>query len=52
MRIVKSKKSRTKLKINLSVRGEQRNKLEQMASIRSVPSPILSRLWPMNVGSD
>jgi len=41
-----------KPKLNLTVREEQRNKLEQMASIRSVPSPILSRLWPMNVGSD
>ena len=42
MRIVKSKKSRTKLKINLSVRGEQRNKLEQMAVLekRSVSNLI------------
>jgi hypothetical protein len=42
VRIVKSKKSRTKLKINLSVRGEQRNKLEQMAVLekRSVSNLI------------
>jgi uncharacterized protein (DUF1778 family) len=38
----KPKKSRTKLKINLTVREEQRNKLEQMAAIekRSVSNLI------------
>jgi hypothetical protein len=31
---------------------EQRNKLEQMASLETVPCLILSRLWPMNAGSE
>ena len=32
MRLVKSKKNKNKPKLNLTVRQEQRNKLEQMAS--------------------
>jgi hypothetical protein len=38
----KSKKNKNKGKLNLTVREEQRNKLEQMASLekRTVPSPI------------
>jgi hypothetical protein len=46
--MAKSKKKKNKPKLNLTVCEEQQNKLEQMAS---VPSPILSRLWPMNVGT-
>ena len=52
MPMAKSKKNKTKAKLNLTVRDEQRTKLEQMASLRTVPSQILSRLWPMNAGSD
>jgi hypothetical protein len=33
LRMAKSKKSKDKAKLNLTVRGEQRNKLEQMASL-------------------
>ena len=42
MRMAKPKKNSTKLKINLTVREEQRNKLEQMAAIekRSVSNLI------------
>ena len=42
MQMRKSKKSRTKLKINLTLREEQRKKLEQMAAIekRSVSNLI------------
>ena len=46
-----SKKNKNKPKLNLTVRQEQRNKLEQMASLENRSSPILSRLWPMNAGS-
>ena len=35
MRMAKSKKNKNKSKLNLTVRGEQRNKLEQMASLES-----------------
>src|SRR5262252_2252444 len=40
--MAKSKKNRTKLKINLTLREEQRNKLEQMAALekRSVSNLI------------
>ena len=40
--MVKSKKNKTKAKLNLTVRDEQRNKLEQMASLekRSVSNLI------------
>ena len=40
--MTKSKKNKTKLKLNLTVREEQRNKLEQMAAIekRSVSNLI------------
>ena len=38
--MAKSKKNKNKPKLNLTVRDEQRNKLEQMASLRTVPSPI------------
>ena len=40
--MAKSKKSKDKAKLNLTVRGEQRNKLEQMASLekRSVSNLI------------
>jgi hypothetical protein len=41
----------TKLKL-IGASEEQRNKLEQMATIESVRSLILSRSWPMNAGSD
>ena len=42
MRMTKSKKNKNKLKLNLTVRDEQRNKLEQMASLenRSVSNLI------------
>ena len=42
MRMAKSKKSKNKPKLNLTVREEQRNKLEQMAAIekRSVSNLI------------
>src|SRR5262250_1435103 len=42
MRMAKSKKNNTKPKLNLTVREEQRNKLEQMAAIekRSVSNLI------------
>ena len=42
MQMVKSGKNKTKLKLNLSVREEQRNKLEQMAALekRSVSNLI------------
>jgi len=42
VRMAKPKKNSTKLKINLTVREEQRNKLEQMAAIekRSVSNLI------------
>ena len=33
LRMAKSKKNKNKPKLNLTVRGEQRNKLEQMASL-------------------
>jgi hypothetical protein len=33
LRMAKSKKNKNKAKLNLTVRGEQRNKLEQMASL-------------------
>ena len=35
MRMAKSKKNKNKGKLNLTVRGEQRNKLEQMASLEN-----------------
>src|SRR4026209_1841258 len=35
LRMAKSKKNKTKRKLNLTVRGEQRNKLEQMASLEN-----------------
>ena len=40
--MAKSKKSKDKAKLNLTVRGEQRNKLEQMASLekRSVSNLV------------
>ena len=39
--MAKSKKNKNKAKLNLTVREEQRNKLEQMASLenRSVSNP-------------
>ena len=42
MRMAKSKKNKNKPKLNLTVRDEQRNKLEQMASLenRSVSNLI------------
>ena len=42
MRMAKSKKNNTKLKLNVTVREEQRNKLEQMATIekRSISNLI------------
>jgi hypothetical protein len=42
LRMAKSKKNKNKPKLNLTVRGEQRNKLEQMASLenRSVSNLI------------
>ena len=42
LRMVKSKKNKNKAKLNLTVRDEQRNKLEQMASLenRSVSNLI------------
>src|SRR5215470_10529024 len=42
MRMAKSKKNNTKLKLNITVREEQRRKLEQMAAIekRSVSNLI------------
>jgi uncharacterized protein (DUF1778 family) len=42
VRMAKSKKNQTKAKLNLSVREEQRNKLEKMASLenRSVSNLI------------
>ena len=42
MRMVKRKKNKTKPKLNLSVREEQRNKLEQMAALekRSISNLI------------
>ena len=42
MRMAKSKKKKNKAKLNLTVRDEQRNKLEQMASLekRSVSNLI------------
>ena len=42
MRMAKSKKNNTKLKLNITVREEQRNKLEQMAAIekRSVSNLV------------
>jgi uncharacterized protein (DUF1778 family) len=42
VRMAKSKKNKTKAKLNLTVRDEQRNKLEQMASLenRSVSNLI------------
>ena len=33
--MAKSKKNKNKAKLNLTVRGEQRNKLEQMASLEN-----------------
>ena len=39
--MAKSKKNKTKAKLNLTVREEQRNKLEQMASLEN---PSLSNL--------
>ena len=35
MPMTKSKKNKTKAKLNLTVRDEQRNKLEQMASLEN-----------------
>jgi uncharacterized protein (DUF1778 family) len=42
LRMAKSKKNKDKAKLNLTVRGEQRNKLEQMASLekRSVSNLV------------
>jgi uncharacterized protein (DUF1778 family) len=42
LRMAKSKKNENKAKLNLTVRGEQRNKLEQMASLekRSVSNLV------------
>jgi len=42
VRMAKAKKNKTKLRVNLTVREEQRNKLEQMASLenRSVSNLI------------
>ena len=42
LRMAKSKKTKNKAKLNLTVRDEQRNKLEQMASLenRSVSNLI------------
>jgi uncharacterized protein (DUF1778 family) len=42
VRMAKSKKNKNKAKLNLTVRGEQRNKLEKMASLenRSVSNLI------------
>src|SRR4029077_12089531 len=48
----KSKKYKTRAKLNLTVREEQRNKLEQMASLENRSVSNLMRLWPMNAGSD
>jgi hypothetical protein len=50
--MAKSKKNKSKPKLNLTVREEQRRKLEQMAAIENRSVSNLSRLWPMNVGSD
>jgi hypothetical protein len=36
--MAKSKKNKNKAKLNLTVRGEQRNKLEQMASLVEILS--------------
>ena len=37
LRMAKSKKNKNKAKLNLTVREEQRNKLEQMASLENRP---------------
>ena len=50
--MAKSKKSNNKPKLDLTVREEQRNKLGTMASSENRSAPILSRLSPMNAGSD
>jgi hypothetical protein len=38
LRMAKSKKNKNKPKLNLTVPEEQRNKLEQMASLESIDS--------------
>jgi uncharacterized protein (DUF1778 family) len=50
LRMAKSKKNKTKAKLNLTVREEQRNKLEQMASIekRSVLEDPFSAILSKN----
>jgi len=50
--MAKSKKNKNKPKLNLTVREEQRNKLEQMASLENRSVSNLIEIRPMNVGSD
>ena len=52
LRMVKSKKNKNKAKLNLTVRDEQRNKLEQMASLENRSVSNLIEVMPMNAGSD
>ena len=50
--MAKSKKNKNKAKLNLTVREEQRNKLEQMASLENRSVSNLIEVMAMNAGSD
>ena len=49
--MAKSKKNKNKAKLNLTVRDEQRNKLEQMASLENRSVSNLIEVMAMNAGS-
>ena len=49
--MAKSKKNKNKAKLNLTVREEQRNKLEQMASLENRSVSNLIEVMAMNAGS-
>ena len=51
MRTPKSKKNNNKAKLNLAVRDEQRNKLEQRHVYRTVPSPIFWDYGRLRLGA-
>src|SRR6476659_412173 len=50
--MAKSKKNKNKAKLNLTVRDEQRNKLEQMAALENRSVSNLIEVMAMNAGSD
>ena len=50
--MVKSKKNKNKPKLNLTVREEQRSKLEQMASLENRSVSNLIEVMAENAGSD